>query len=961
MTMGGLLKGKGGLWSPPMAWCVLLTLCLVFGQAMPNVKFFSSPAQYLPLHTVLEFVAMAVSAMVFALAWNLRRRSANSETILIGAGFLAVCLIDLGHTLSYAGMPDLLTPSGTEKAINFWLAGRYVAAGILLGVALIPARAWSMAVCGLLLAAAVLIAAIVWWAALVHPHWFPRTFVAGEGLTIFKIGAEYLLITLYALAAWRLVLKARLTSNANLRWLAAAAWVQGLAEMFFTLYADVTDIYNLLGHLYKAIAYLMVYRAIFVSGVLAPYRELELERSRLSALLSSIPDPVFVKDANGVFMSCNNAFERLLGVGEKSILGRTDYDFFDKELADFFREKDRAAMQAGQPLSNEEWLTFAADGYRGLFETTKLPLYVAGTAIGTLGIAHDITRRQQVETDLRLAAAAFDSQTAMLVTDANGVILRVNKAFTDDTGYALEECIGQTPRLLRSGRHDKAFYVQMWKRIRRTGAWQGEIWDRRKDGSIYPKWLSISAVRGESGAVTHYISLHQDVSERKQAEARIHQLAYYDQLTGLPNRILILERLSDVMRGGAASGSHGALLCIDLDNFKNLNDTLGHSVGDLLLKEVADVLSHCVRENDIVGRLGGDEFVVIMTNLGEAPEAARQGAEAAARYLQKEVGRTFRLGNIIHRNASSIGVTLFRGEQESIESLMRQIDLATYKAKAAGRNAIRFFDPGMEQAIRERAALEEDLRYALEEEQFFLHYQVQIGEGGRVEGAEVLLRWQHPERGMVSPAVFIPLAEETGDIVQLGSWVLEQAASQLARWAGSPDTGHLALAVNVSAVQLHQPDFVQRVTAILRLAGADPGRLKLELTESMLVEDIETSIGKMQALKELGITFALDDFGTGYSSLSYLKRLPLSQLKIDQSFVRDVLLDPNDAAIARSIVALAQGLGLGVIAEGVETEEQREFLAASGCHRCQGYLFGRPVVVAEFERLIREMALGRQP
>ncbi|MBS1140948.1 MAG: diguanylate cyclase/phosphodiesterase with sensor(s) [Proteobacteria bacterium] len=961
MTMGGLLNGRGGLWSPPLAWCVILTLGLAFGQAMPDVRFFSSPAQYLPVHTVLEFVAMAVSAMVFALAWNLRRRSGNSDTILLGAGFMAVCLIDLGHTLSYAGMPDLLTPSGPEKAINFWLAGRYVAAVVLLGVALIPLRTWPMAAGSFLLGAAALIAVVVWWAALGYSQWFPRTFVPGEGLTAFKIGAEYLLIALYAFAAWRLIFKARITGNANLRWLAAAAWIQGLAEMFFTLYADVTDLFNLLGHLYKAIAYLMVYQGMFVSGVVAPYRELKLERSRLSALLSAIPDPVFVKDANGVFMSCNKAFERLLGVGEKSIQGKTDYDFFDKELADFFREKDRAAMQAGQPLSNEEWLTFAADGYRGLFETTKQPLYVGGTAIGTLGIAHDITRRQQVETDLRLAAAAFESQTAMLVTDANGVILRVNKAFTDDTGYAPEECIGQTPRLLRSGRHDTAFYVQMWKSIRRSGAWQGEIWDRRKDGSIYPKWLTISAVRGDSGVVTHYIGLHQDISERKQAETRIHHLAYFDQLTGLPNRVLILERLREVMRSGTTSGSHGALLCIDLDNFKNLNDTLGHNVGDLLLKEVGDALRHCVRENDIVGRLGGDEFVVIMTDVGATEEAARQGAEAAARYLQTELGRTFRLGSIVHRNAASIGVTIFKGEHESIESLMRQIDLAMYKAKGAGRNAIRFFDPGMELAVRERAALEEDLRYALEEEQFLLHYQVQIGEGGRVEGAEVLLRWQHPERGMVSPAVFIPLAEETGDIVQLGSWVLEQAASQLARWAGSPDTAHLALAVNVSAVQLHQPDFVERVTAILRQAGADPGRLKLELTESMLVEDIETTISKMQALKELGITFALDDFGTGYSSLSYLKRLPLSQLKIDQSFVRDVLLDPNDAAIARSIVALAQGLGLGVIAEGVETEEQREFLAASGCHRCQGYLFGRPVVVAEFERLVREMALGCQP
>lgn len=943
-------RGETGV--SPQLWCVILTLGLALGWALPSVRFFSTPAQYLPVHTALEFVAMAVACMVFALAWNLRRQPGNSDKILLGAGFLAVCLIDFGHTLSYAGMPDLLTPSGPEKAINFWLAGRYVAAAALLGIAVLPKRDLSACAGNCLVAGVVVVAACAWWLGLMHPQWFPRTFVPGEGLTPFKIGAEYLLAALYALAAWGLLVKAKRTDNANLHWLAAAAWVQGLAEMFFTLYGEVTDLFNLLGHVYKAVAYLMVYRAMFVAGVLAPFREMKLERSRLQALLSAIPDPVFVKNANGVFMSCNKAFERLLGAPEKSILGKTDYDFFDKDLADFFREKDRAATAAGRPLSNEEWLEFAADGYSGLFETTKTPLYLDGQAIGTLGIAHDITRRKRIEADLRLAAAAFESQTAMLVTDANGVILRVNQAFLRDTGYAVEECVGQTPRILRSGRHDPAFYQKMWESIRSSGVWQGEIWDRRKDGSIYPKWLTISAVLGDSGEVTHYIGLHQDVSERKLAESRIHQLAYYDQVTGLPNRILLQERLSQVMAKCRASSNYGVLLFVDLDNFKTLNDTLGHNVGDLLLKQVGEVLRRCSRESDTVGRLGGDEFAVIMSELGSDPSAAMQGAEAAARYLLSELGRTFQLGNVIHRNTVSIGATLFKGEQESIESLMRQIDLAIYQAKGAGRNTVRFFDPSMEIALRERAAIEEALRYAIEEEQFLLHYQAQIGEDGRIEGAEVLLRWQHPERGMVSPAIFIPLAEETGDIVLLGSWVLKQAAAQLARWAESPVMAGLVLAVNVSAVQLRQPDFVEQVTTVLREAGADPGRLKLELTESMLVDDVEATIAKMQSLKAIGIGFSLDDFGTGYSSLSYLKRLPLSQLKIDQSFVRDVLVDANDVAIASSVVALAKSLGLGVIAEGVETEAQRELLAGIGCHCYQGYLFSRPLPIGDFERLV---------
>jgi len=395
------------------------------------------------------------------------------------------------------------------------------------------------------------------------------------------------------------------------------------------------------------------------------------------------------------------------------------------------------------------------------------------------------------------------------------------------------------------------------------------------------------------------------------------------------------------------------LLFIDLDNFKTLNDTLGHDKGDLLLEQVAQRLSTCVREGDTVARLGGDEFVVVLTGLSTSERDAASSAEGVADKILAVLKQIYRLGDIAHQSTASIGVTLFRGQLATVDDLMKQADLAMYKSKESGRNAAHFFDPHMESVVKERAALQSDLRLALEEQQLVLHYQAQVVGNGCVTGAEVLVRWLHPLRGMVSPAEFIPLAEETGLILPLGHWVLETACRQLAKWASRPAMAHLKLAVNVSARQINQDDFVDEVLTILRETGADPLLLKLELTESLLVNNVEQIIEKMLALKNRGVSFSLDDFGTGYSSLSYLKRLPLNQLKIDQSFVRDVLIDPNDAAIARTIVALAQSLGLGVIAEGVETAAQRDFLNSAGCHAYQGYFFSRPIPVDAFEAFVR--------
>ncbi len=554
--------------------------------------------------------------------------------------------------------------------------------------------------------------------------------------------------------------------------------------------------------------------------------------------------------------------------------------------------------------------------------------------------------------ELRISATAFQSQESFMITDTDGVIVRVNKAFTESTGYTAEEVVGQTPRLLKSGRHDVAFYAAMWQSIKLTGVWHGEIWDRRKNGEIYPKWLTITAVKDEKGAVTHYVGSHIDITERIVAEEKIQHLAYYDPLTQLPNRRLLMDRLHQELASSARTGRAGALLIIDLDNFKSLNDTLGHHIGDLYLQLVAQRLTSCVREGDTVARLGGDEFVVVLQNLSAHTLEAAAQTEIIGEKMLVSFSQSCQLETHDYHGTASIGVSLFTGHSLATDELLKHADIALYQAKKAGRNTVRFFDKKMQESITGRFSLEGELRKALENQQFHLHYQIQIDSSSRPLGAEALIRWIHPLRGLVSPTQFIPLAEETGLILPIGQWVLDAACAQLKIWQQDKLTRDLVLAVNISARQFRQTDFAAQIHAVVQRHGINPARLKLELTESVLVENIEEIIATMHTLKKTGIQFSMDDFGTGYSSLQYLQRLPLDQLKIDQSFVRDMAIDGDDHTIVQTIIAMAHSLKLDVIAEGVETEEQRKLLLNQGCTHFQGYLFSKPVPIEQFEALL---------
>jgi len=489
-----------------------------------------------------------------------------------------------------------------------------------------------------------------------------------------------------------------------------------------------------------------------------------------------------------------------------------------------------------------------------------------------------------------------------------------------------------------------------------NGPYEETLLLRRVDDSVFWAHLRCSDL-DSSHPGAGKIWVIEDISDRKAAEEEINRLAFYDSLTSLPNRRLLLERLNRALISCTRSDKIGALLFIDLDEFKTFNDTQGHEKGDLLLKEVSKLLLNSVRKDDTVARLGGDEFVVILEDLGENREEVARCCEVIGGEISSALSCSIMLNGREVCITPSIGVTLFEGPYNRIDDLLKQADLAMYQAKAAGRNTLRFFDVAMQAIVDHRAALEIELREAVRQHQFVLHFQPQISGDGQITGAEVLVRWQHPLRGLLSPSEFIPIAEEIGLIVPLGNWVLETACQQLSVWAAHADTALLSIAVNVSAKQFHQSDFSDHVLTALKRTGANPTLLKLELTESHLVTNIETTIGKMAQLKAYGVGFSLDDFGTGYSSLAYLKKLPLDQLKIDQGFVRDILVDSNDAAIAKMIVALAATLGLTVIAEGVETQEQRDFLAAEGCYSYQGYYYSRPLPLVDFETYVRQYAI----
>lgn len=850
--------------------------------------------------------------------------------------------------------------------------------------------------------------------------------------------------------------------------------------------------------------------------------------SSFDVLLEAIPDMVWLKDLSGLYIQCNRAFERRVGLKKEYILGKFDRDFMDAESAGFYRNNDLKALEMAFPLVREEWITFA-DGYHGLFEVTKSVIRDQNNqAVGVMSIAHDITQRKYAEGKMRAHREAMQAlneiaaefahedykaqiRLALSVTceylgmdfgqvtsiEDDACVIEVQHspqdrfedtfyegmdfpledsyshlllnhsdilAVTDieDSDYRNERCYQLVDcrafvgtRLMIDGKlygglifcstqaklnafesveFDFVHLLARWiisiikrhqlqeqinisnKRVELAlrGADLG-LWDLNvvtKKAVHNHRWaemLGYQLSEMEAGHQTwlnllhpedaehvvkmadaclnneidelniefrmrhkagHWIWVHDkgrvlerdafgrplrmvgtlmDITERKNIDEEIKRLAFYDALTGLPNRRLLIDRFERALVASERNMQYGALIFIDLDNFKTLNDTLGHDKGDALLVQVAARLKTCLRDSDTVARFGGDEFVVMLDQLDAEHANAQKQVEAVGDKIIYALNQVYDLNGVSYFSSPTLGATLFNGLIDSVDDSLKRADMAMYQAKNAGKNCLRFFDQHILSDLLKKTTLVEDLRYALRTDQIYLSYQPQININGEITGAEALLRWSHPKRGMVSPIEFIPLAEENGLIIPLGNWVLETGCQQLVAWAKDTETAQYSLSVNVSARQFQQYNFVEQVLEILAKTGANPQRLKLELTESMLVNDVDDVISKMSQLKLEGVSFSLDDFGTGFSSLSLLKLLPLDQLKIDKSFVRDVLTDANDAVIAKTIVALANSLGLTVIAEGVEVEGQRDFLAENGCYDYQGYFYSKPLAIDAFE------------
>ena len=674
--------------------------------------------------------------------------------------------------------------------------------------------------------------------------------------------------------------------------------------------------------------------------------ELERRHALLKTIIENIPGAVSLLDGQLNFIAFNQEFGRLLDFPPE-LLAKSPLALLD--IARF--NADRGEYGDGDP---EQIAAAIVDRARipqaHVFERTRSDgtvIEVRGTPTadgGFVTIYTDITARKQAQARLLLAEKVFDnSPEAIMITDQKNRIVSINDAFTQITGFAPDEVIGQDPRILASGRHDAGFYKAMWQSLARTGHWSGEIWDRKKSGDIYPKWITINAVTDQiSGELTHYVAMFADITERKRAEERIHFLAHHDALTELPNRFSLEIRLEQALIDARRHNWHVGVLFIDLDRFKVINDTLGHHVGDLLLIEVARRFVAAVRESDMVARLGGDEFIIVLPDM----ESADAASHVSLKIISSLLNPVIIDGQELH-TSPSIGISIYPNDGLSVDAIMKNADTAMYHAKALGRNNYQFFSEEMNRVASERMSIEARLRQALARNELLLYYQPQFSADGlRVTGVEALIRWQTPDEDLITPDRFITIAEETGQIVPIGAWVLQEACRQLGKWLklGVPP---LRMSVNISARQLRNADLVQTVAEALSEAGVPPPLLELEITESAVMENPEEAIKVLQALKRMGVTLAIDDFGTGYSSLAYLKLFPIDQLKIDRSFVRDIERDPDDAAIAISTIALAHSLGLKVVAEGVETRAQLEMLQQNGCDEVQGYLFSRPLPANE--------------
>lgn len=1098
---------------------IILLVGLVSVWIFPTPDVAKGLSSYVPLHTVMEVLAVSVAAMVFGISWATHRLRPNSRALVLGVSFLGVALLDLSHTLSYAGMPDFVTPSSPEKAINFWLAARLLAALAFVWVAFWPthlaswiarrSQYWTLAI-------VLVIVGVIHYVFLFHPAIIPRTFIEGQGLTPFKITFEYGLIVIYLVAGFGFFKRWRKKREVSDSILAMSALTMAMSEFFFTLYANVTDIYNVAGHIYKIIAFAFLYRALFVETIRHPYESLEKSEAQYLATLDTLPDLLFEVDKNGVYLSVHAWTERMLAVPAAELIGsRLDEVLPEEAAAICYRaleEADKNTISRGhrikintpegqqyfelsvaKKLSLDEqdstflilsrnatesvlhenqvafetavnttlldlqeredleqesdfllrWLAFtkaltnSSTGFvfavhenqqnlnllACLSNAVSLAPEIPNTNIVTLSdagrwadtlrtnkpvmintalSAEDSRGLPEAQEELKnllvisvhegkqvklivgvsnkpepyteqeskalqvmaatlwnllkqgrkdavinqLSEALEQSPHSIVITDTSARIQYVNRAFCEASGYRAEEAIGQNPKILKSGETSPGLYEELWKHLTQGRSWQGEFINKKKNGEIYIELVSVYPIRDRFGKLTHYVAHKVDVTEHKASEKRIRDLSEFDALTGLLNRNAFQEKLTTAIEDSAKNKRPLCLLWFNLDNFKSINDTLGHAVGDEMLIEMANRIAHGLGNNATVGRHGGDSFVAII------PKERQSIVALKVREVLDQLQTPLTINAQPLSVSASAGVAVYPEDAQTAGALASAAEIAMYRAKQEGRNGLRFFAPEMQEYTQRSLDLAVSLKGAQTRGELFLVFQPQLRlKDQKIIGAEVLLRWQHPTLGLIAPSEFIPIAEQTGMIVPIGRWVMEQAAQHLKRWshAGMPD---LFLAVNVSAIQFVQPGFVEDLMEIMAHANIPTHRIEIEITEAVALKNAEQADAIIHRLHTAGFAVALDDFGTGYSSLSYLKRYAIDRLKIDQSFVRDLAKNQSDQAIVNAIVHMARSLNMSTIAEGVETAEQAEILKMLGCDEIQGHWFSKPLIEGDLTALL---------
>ena len=914
------------------------------------------PMAFLFWHSVVELFAVVVAMLVFITGFRAILSARKGAVVLLGIAFCGVGVLDFLHALSYVGMPDAVTPNTSNKSIFFWLAARMLGAGALLMYVALPVvsdvtvrRKRLTLVLTLALVGVLGVAGLRW------PGHLPSLFVHGEGLTPLKIGLEWLIVWVHA--ATLVVLWRRRNDLAHecVMALGFAAALSACSELFFTMLgAAEKDVANVLGHLYKVAAYLYLFHATFNEALRRPLKRMEVQHLREKLVLSSAPDGVLWVDQRGAILMTNPAMETLTGYSAAELIGQN----VDILLPAHLRAGHASSMQdyfaapAARAMGALDMKLLRRDGHM-LPVDISLGHWVDQGSQHAIAYVRDLTERTQAhkkirESTQRLALHFQLTPLAVIEWDTMFYVVDWNPAAERIFGYSKAEAMGRHAKELLFDSVKPHAAQTLASLLSGCDGSRIRSENRTKDGSvIFCDWYNTQLVDND-GRIIGIASLVQDATEQKLTSERLSYLAYFDDLTGLPNRTLFKDRLSQAFREADRKTHEVAVIFLDIDHFKGVNDSLGHEAGNLLLQATARRLQGCFGTIDTVARFGADEFAVILAEVAHTDDVTRVARNVVDKFKESIdiLGNEFFV-------TFGMGIALYPVHGADVDTILRNANSAMCSAKAMGSNNYQFYSAAMTERATRHLALQTGLRHALDKHELLLHYQPQIEcASGRIIGVEALVRWQHPDQGIISPAQFIPVAEETGLILPLGEWVLRTACLQAKAWQeqGLPP---MRMAVNLSPRQFKGPQFARRVIEILDETGLEARYLELEITESALIDGLDAVNAVLQDFKQAGILISLDDFGTGYSSLSYLKRFPIDKIKIDQSFVRDVLTDVSDASLVRAVIAMARALRLTVIAEGVETQGQCDFLRTDGCDELQGYHIARPMPAEQILEFVR--------